>query len=388
MQFEWHLPTRIVFGAGRFQSTHKLVRGLGKRAFIMTSKSFGRGGARAAILDELLAQLQKIGVETRVFGEVEPNPRTTTVDRAAAELREFNPRYVIALGGGSVMDAAKGVALLGVNDGGVYQYAYRGVGQSMKPFNHALPVVCIPTIAATSSETDFYAVVTNWDEHKKVTLFGEPLRPTLSIIDPELTYSVPAAQTVDGAFDMITHVIESYLSTPVPAPVQDRMTEALIETVVTSLPRVLANPRDELGRSQLSWCGALALSGVLSGREGGWPIHALEHGVSAWNDVAHGRGLAMLLPRVMAFDASAIAEKVAHFNKRIFGTPSQQEGLNKFMRDVGAWTNFEQPELIDKIVDHALEMKGVWKRGEEPYLDNCRRLYREDLIKVMKDCLG
>lgn len=387
MQFEWVLPTRIVFGAGRFGSTHKLVRGFGKRAFIVTSKSFA-SGARKPVLDELLAQLKRTGVEAQVFSDVEPNPRVATVDRAGDQLRAFNPRYVIALGGGSVMDTAKCLALLGANDGGIYQYAYRGVGQSMKPFNHALPVVCIPTVAATSSETDFYAVVTNWDEHKKVTLFGDALRPALSIIDPELTYSVPPAQTVDGAFDMITHVIESYLSTPEPAPIQDRMTEAMIETIVTSLPRVLENPRDELGRSQLSWCGALALSGVLSGRGGGWPIHALEHGVSAWNDMAHGRGLAMLLPRIMAFDTPAIADKVAHFNKRIFGAATQEAGLNKYMRDVGAWTNFSEPALIDKIVDHALEMKGVWKRGEEPYLENCRVMYRKDLIDVMNHCLS
>src|SRR5690348_953170 len=142
MQFEWSLPTRIIFGPGRFHSTHKFVRGLGKRAFVVTSRSYLNGGTRHAVLADLLSQLSSIGVETQIFGEIEPNPRTTTVDRAAALLREFRPRYVIALGGGSVMDAAKCLALLGVNDGGVYQYAYRGVGQSMTPFNHALPLVC------------------------------------------------------------------------------------------------------------------------------------------------------------------------------------------------------------------------------------------------------
>lgn len=386
--FEWTFPTRVVFGLGRFKSTHRFVRGLGKRVFIVTSKSFLSGGARAAVLDELLAQLRKIGVEWQVFGDIEPNPRVTTVDRAAGVMREFRPRYVIALGGGSVMDAAKCLALLGENEGGIYQYAFRGLGQERTPFNNALPIVCIPTIAATSSETDFYAVVTNWETHKKVTVFGDSLKPTLAIIDPELTYSVPPAQSVEGGIDMITHVIESYLSTPAPAPIQDRMTEAIIETVVMALPRVLADARDELGRSQLSWCGALALSGVLSGRDGGWPVHALEHGLSAWNDMAHGRGLAMILPRVMKFDEPVIGEKLAHFNKKIFGVSSLEDGFFKFMRDVGAWTNLDDATLIEPIVDHALEMKGVWKRGDEPYIDNCRRMSRADLVQVMKDCLG
>jgi len=398
MQFEWQLPTRVVFGAGRFQSAHKYVRGLGKRAYIITSASFANSGARASVLESLLAQLSSIQVETKVFSEIEPNPRTTTIDRAALDVRAFRPRFVIALGGGSVMDAAKCLAMLAVNDGDIYEYAYRGLGKSaMKPFNHALPIVCIPTIAATSSETDLYAVVTNWDEHKKVTIFNEALIPTLSIIDPELTYSVPAAQTVHGAFDMITHVMESYLSSPKPAPLQDRMTEAFIETVVEALPRVLTNPRDELGRSQLSWCASLALSGVLSGRNGGWPVHALEHGISAYTDGSHGLGLALLLPRVMAYDAPAISEKLIHFNKKIFGVSEStdpikalDQGLVRFMKDVGAWVSLadvvKDDSVVDKAVDHAFEMKAIWKRGDEPYLDNCRRIYRKDAIEILDAC--
>lgn len=394
MKFEWSLPTRIVFGAGRFGSTHKFVRGLGKKAFIVTSPSFGTGGARAAVLGELLAQLRKIGVETLVFSEIEPNPRTTTIDRAAARLREFNPRYVLGLGGGSVMDSAKCLALLGANAGGIYEYSYRGPGRPMTPFNHALPIVCIPTVAATSSETDFYAVVTNEAEKRKTTVFGEPLQPTLSIIDPELTYTVPARQTIDGAFDIITHVMETYLSTEEPAPFQDRLTEAVVETVVTSLPRVLENPRDELGRSQLSWCAAFALSGALSGRQGGWPIHTLEAGVNAFIDNAHGRGLAMILPQMMRFDSDRIGDKINDFNRRIFGKPSLDDGLVPYMKRVGAWTSLDEllPKgadaraIIEKSVDAALEVKAVWKRGEEPYIENIRPISRQDAIDILTSC--
>src|SRR5262249_42944672 len=155
------------------------------------------------------------------------------------------------------------------------------------------------------------------------------------------------------------------------------LTEAVVETVVKYLPRALANPRDATARSQLSWCGALALSGMLSGREGGWPVHALEHGLSAWNDIAHGRGLSLLLPRLMAYDARAIPEKIAHFNKRVFGADSLESGLIPYMKDVGAWwTISRDTSLFERVVDHALEIKGIWKRGEEPYLDNCRILKR------------
>lgn len=394
MNFELSIPTRIVFGAGRFATIHRHVRGLGKRAFIVTSPSFLAGGARAAVLDALIAQLKKIGVETQVFGAVEPNPRTTTINRAAQEARNFHPRYVLALGGGSAMDAAKCIALLAVNDGEIWDYAYKGPGHQMRSFNHALPIVCVPTIAATSSETSLYAVVTNEAEHRKTSIFGQALIPTLSIIDPELTYSVPAHQTIYGAFDMITHVMESYLSSTTPTPLQDRLTEALVETVITQLPRVLANPKDALGRSSLSWCGALALSGIMSGRSGAWPIHALEHGLSALTDVAHGRGLALLLPRIMKFDETVIGDKIKDFNRRIFGADSLDAGLVKFMKDVGAWTTLAEiapngadlDALIDGTVEHALSVSGIWKQGQEPYLDNIRPLTRADARAVLFSC--
>lgn len=391
--FEWEFPTHVVFGAGRFESAYKYLRGFGKRAFVVTSRSFLPGGSRAAVLDALLAQLKKIGVETQVFGEIEPNPRTTTIDRAASLAREFRPRYVLALGGGSVMDSAKCVALLAVNDGTIFSYAYQGPSRPMQPFNHALPVVCIPTVAASGSETSLYAVVTDWSARRKTEIFNDAIRPALSIIDPVLTYTVGAAQTVDGAFDIITHVMESYLSTPVPAPLQDRLTEAFVETVVTHLPRVLENPHDEFGRSQLSQCSALALSGVFLGRDGGWPVHSLEHGLSAHADVPHGRGLALLLPRIMAFDETVIPEKIASFNRKIFNAPTLDSGLVAFMKRVGAWHTLGElvppgtdlRELIEKTVDHAMEVRAVWKKGEEPYLDNIRPLSRTDAIGVL-DC--
>jgi alcohol dehydrogenase YqhD (iron-dependent ADH family) len=143
------------------------------------------------------------------------------------------------------------------------------------------------------------------------------------------------------------------------------------------------------------------LSGILAGRDGGWPLHALEHGLSAWTDASHGRGLAMLLPRVMAFDAQVIPEKILGFNQRVFGVPSTisdpwnalEQGLVRFMKEVDAWTDLEDvaagmplEELSMKIIDHALETSAVLKRGEEPYLENCRRIDRASGLAILKAC--
>ncbi|HRK03233.1 MAG TPA: iron-containing alcohol dehydrogenase, partial [Oligoflexia bacterium] len=291
-------------------------------------------------------------------------------------------------------------ALLVENEGSIWEYSYRGPGQEMRHFNFATPVVAIPTVAATSSETDLYAVVTNADLNRKVAVFGESLIPKLAIIDPELTYTVGPEQTVDGAFDVINHVMESYLSTEKSAHFQDRLTEAVVETVVWALPRALEDPKNQEARSNLSWCAALALSGVFSGRDGGWPIHALEHGLSAYTDVAHGRGLSCLLPRIMKFDAETIGPKIEHFNKKIFGTASLKDGLETYMKRVGAWVTLDEiaadhafngkkiavPALIEKTIEHAFEVKPLLKRGEEPYLDNVRKIYKQDARTILEWC--
>lgn len=403
--FEWTLPTRIVFGAGRFREAAKRARGFGKRAFVVTSRSYLPGGARAAVLDDLLAQFKRTGVECAIFGDIEPNPRANTIDRGATRLRAANPRFVVALGGGSVMDAGKCLAMLAVNEGRIYDYAYTGPGRPRARFNHALPLVCIPTVAATSSETDHYAVVTEPAVRRKVTVFGNALQPALSLIDPELTFTVPARQTVDGAFDIITHVMETYLSSQARAPFQDRLTEAVVETVTRALPRALARPDDLDARSELSWCAAFALSGSLSGRDGSFPVHALEHGLSAWTDLAHGRGLAMLLPRKMAFDSDAIPEKTIEFNRRIFGVTGAssaiealRRGLVVYMKDVGAWTRISEipldpalgvnskADLIEKTIAHAMEVDAVLKHGQAPFLENIRPIRPHDARAILDAC--
>lgn len=393
--FEWSLPTRVVFGVGQFSRISKLMRGFGKQVFIVTSRSFLSGGARAAILNDLLAQLQSIHVETQVFGEVEANPRTQTIDKAAQLARQFKPRFILALGGGSVMDAAKAVALLCANEGIIYDYAYKGPGKDRKLFNHALPIVCVPTVAATSSETNFFSVVTEWEKKRKVTVFGGPLQPALSVIDPQLTFSVPPAQTVDGAFDMITHVMETYLSSPRESFFQDRLTEALVESVAHALPKALEIPSDAVARSTLSWCAAFALSGAFSGRNGGWPIHALEHGLSAYTDMAHGRGLALLLPRVIEFDrqVDSVAQKLEAFERKVF--EKHGGSLVAFMKTVGAYTTLKQElsattdwnTLIQNTVDHAFETKAVLVRGEAPFLDNIRPVLAQDARAILEACL-
>ncbi len=396
--FEWSLPTKIHFGLGEFKKIKKILKGFGRKTLIITSSSYAQNGSRNSVLKQLIEQLNNINVESKIFHEIEPNPRTTTIDAAALTARQFGAKYIIALGGGSVMDAAKCVSLLSVNDGTCIEYAYKGSGKDRKKFNHALPLVCIPTIAATSSETDSYAVVTDPITTRKIVVFGDSLQPSISIIDPELTFTVPAKQTIDGAFDILTHVLETYVSSKEFSPIQDRITESIAKTVIEMLPKALENPQDPISRSNLSWCASLALCGIMNGREGSFPIHALEHGISAYTDVSHGRGLSLLLPHKLAFDSKVIPNKIIQLNNLLFNTKETDpikalnNGLVEYMKKVGAYTtwkdlptNLNHELLISKTIEHAMEVDAILEKNNEPYLENIRDIYSND-AKAILNC--
>lgn len=392
--FEWSLPTRLVFGAGAFATVGSRVKGLGKKCYILTSLSFGEG-ARRHLLQGLLEQLHHQEIETLVFDRIEPNPRTSTIDEVAQRVRQYRPRYVIGFGGGSVMDAAKCVALLAVNPGSIEDYLYKGPGKKRMKFNHALPIVCIPTVAATGSEANIHAVVTNWDKHRKTSVFGQALLPALSIIDPLLTHTLNASQTIDSAFDIITHVLESYWTTPIDTPLQDGFSEAIVKTVCESLKNILEGSNLDHARMQMSWSSTLALSGVLSGRDGCWPIHAIEHGISAYSDVSHGRGLAILLPRMIQWNAQWIGNKVKKFNERLFNSSNTKDGLWAFMKKVGANFYLEDycpagislEKFFENIIEHTLEVSGVYHKVlPEPFLANVSPLSAQDIRFLLGEC--
>jgi alcohol dehydrogenase YqhD (iron-dependent ADH family) len=393
--FEYSVPTRIVYGPGQVSRLGALLRGFGKSAFVITSRSFGEGQPRAHVLAGILDQLRKLGVETSVFDQVSSNPTSTAIDEAAAKARLGSFRYILAVGGGSVMDAAKMVAMLCKNPGNAFDYAYKGPGTQRASFQTALPIVCVPTHAATGSEANFFSVLTEPQLKRKVTAFGAALMPSMALLDPALTVTVPREQTIDGAFDMITHVMESYLSSPGESPFQDEMTEGFVRSVCGALDRVLENPADLASRGVLSWAACFALSGAFSGRTGPWPIHAIEHGITAFAPrVSHGRGLAILLPRVMAFNAARKTEcmkKAQQFEQRVFG---KEGGLEIYMRSVGAWshlkdygvTSDELPSFIEQVLDHAMETKGVWVRGQDPFIDNIVPIDRAEGRALLRSC--
>jgi len=393
LPFDFKLPTRIYFGAGRINEIGELLKPVGKKALIVTGKSSMK---RLGVLDKAVELLKKANIDSVVFEGIEPNPRHSTCDKAAGIARDSGCDFVIGLGGGSSMDAAKGIAVTAKTGFSVWEYVYRGPDFTQRKVEEALPIVCIPTIAATGSEADSGGVISNWETHEKTGIFGQPLFPTVSIVDPELTITCPEEYTIDGGVDIIAHVIETYFTGTSEAYLQDRFSESVIKTVIRYLPRAVKDGADIEARSHLSWCSTLALSGLInSGRGGGFPLHALEHAVSAHYDISHGRGLALLLPALMDFTEPARPEKFIEMGKNIFGFHYDEEdirqsaragidGMKGWLATIGRLLTFTELGIDDsKFETMADDLERLYMR-DKGHLVNPRPIDRAGALEIFR----
>lgn len=393
LPFDFKLPTRIYFGSGRINEIGELLKPVGKKALIVTGKSSMK---KLGVMDKAVELLKKAGVDSVVFEGIEPNPRHSTCDKAAGVARDRGCDFVIGLGGGSSMDAAKGIAVTAKTGFSVWEYVYRGPDFTQRKVEEALPIVCIPTIAATGSEADSGGVISNWETHEKTGIFGTPLFPTVSIVDPELTITCPEEYTLDGGVDIIAHVIETYFTGTSEAYLQDRFSESVIKTVIRYLPRAVKDGADIEARSHLSWCSTVALSGLInSGRGGGFPLHALEHAVSAHYDISHGRGLALLLPALMDFTEPARPEKFIEMGKNIFGFHYDEEdirqsaragidGMKGWLATIGRLLTFTELGIDDsKFETMAEDLQRLYMR-DKGHLVNPRPIDKAGALEIFK----
>ncbi len=320
LNFSLHTPTRIHFGQGEVDRAGEIIATIGKKALIVTGRSSTK---KTGVLDRVVNALQHAGVETTIFAEIEPNPRAQTIDRAGLIAREQGCDVIVGLGGGSPMDAAKAIATVAVSKRPIANYlrgTESGLWRELLPIKEALPIVTIPTLAATGSEANSGAVITDWETKVKAGIGGPALFPKAAILDPELTYTVPANYTADGAVDMFTHLYEGYMTGDEHAYVQDEITEALMRSTIRFAKPALDNPKDYEARANLLWTSTLALVGITNtGRGGSYPAHAMEHTVSAYYDISHGRGLAILAP---AYFSHVILHdrphRLARLGRRVF----------------------------------------------------------------------
>lgn len=301
--FIFHNPTKLIFGKNQITLLADEIKNFGKKVLLV----YGGGSIKAnGLYDQVLNELKDF--EIFELSGVEPNPRVTTAQKGADMIKAHQIDFVLAVGGGSVIDCTKLIVAAAHYDG----CAWDIVTRKHIP-TQATPFGTILTLAATASEMNEGSVITNIETEQKIG-WGSPLVfPKFSILDPVYTYSVPRNQTVNGIVDMMSHICEQYFNEAENSDIHDAMMEGLLKQIMIYGKQALDNPTDYTARANLMMAGTIALNGQLSwGFDGDWASHGLEHAVSAVFDIAHAEGLAIVMPNWMKF---VMPNHIAKFKK-------------------------------------------------------------------------
>ncbi len=384
--FELYNPTKLVFGAGKVEKLGELVKPYGNRILLV----YGGGSIkRSGLYDEVLAQLNGIGATVRELSGIEPNPRLTTVNKGIAICREEKIEFILAVGGGSVIDAAKAIAAGALYDGDVWDFTvHKAVIQA------ALPLGTVLTLAATGSEMNGNAVISDWDKKLKRGLGSKLVYPKFSILDPKLTFTVPRDQTVNGIVDIMSHVFEQYFTHTADIPLQSRFAESVLLTVIENGEKALENGSDYEARANLLLAGTYALNGTLpSGIVTDWATHGIEHEVSAIYDIAHGAGLAIIFPNWMKYVYKENAARFVQYATRVWGVdPAGKtddeialagiEATRAYFTRIGAPATLGElgigSDQIDRMAEEATRFGPI---------GSFKKLGKDDVKAILESCL-
>lgn len=312
--FMFYVPTRIYFGKGQIFHLSELKNYGSKVLLVYGGGSIKRNG----IYDNAVRILKDAGVSVYELSGVEPNPKIETVRKGVSMCKAEGIDMVLAIGGGSTIDCAKVVAAGARYDGDAWDLVLDG-----SKIKAALPIFSVLTLSATGSEMDEFAVISDMTKNEKWGTAAEVLKPTMSVLDPTYTFSVSKKQTAAGTADMMSHTFENYFTKEKGADVQARFAEGLLKTMIKYGPIALAHPDDYDARANLMWAASHAINGlVAAGSQPAWCVHPMEHELSAFYDITHGQGLAILTPVWMEFvlkkDPST-AEYFAVYGRNVWG---------------------------------------------------------------------
>ncbi|MDQ8759279.1 iron-containing alcohol dehydrogenase [Streptococcus ruminantium] len=292
--FRLQIPTDIRFGRERLAELPEVLSAFGKRVLF----AYGGGSIKKSGLYDKITQLLNENDFTVVeLAGIEPNPRIESVRQGASLIRDNDLEVILAVGGGSVVDASKVMAAAVYYDGDAWDLV-----EDSSLIGKAIPIVDVLTLAATGTEMNRDAVISNMAINEKLDTSGWELIPRASFLDPSLTFTVSKWQTAAGAADMMSHLFEQYFNRTEGVDVQDSIAEGLLKTIIKHAPVAIQEPENYTARANLLWASTLALNGLVSkGRIDGWTCHPIEHELSAYYDITHGIGLAILTPRWMKF---------------------------------------------------------------------------------------
>nr|WP_304215932.1 iron-containing alcohol dehydrogenase [Fredinandcohnia onubensis] len=384
--FTYYNPTKLIFGKGQVQELKTEIPQYGKKVLLI----YGGGSIkRNGLYDQVIHQLNEIGAEVHEFSGVEPNPRLSTVKKGIEICRKEGIEFLLAVGGGSVIDCTKAIAVGVKYDGDVWDFMSRKAVAT-----DALPLGTVLTIAATGSEMNSGSVITNWETNEKYGWGSPAVFPKFSILDPVYTYSLPKDQTVYGMVDMMSHVFEHYFHHEPNTLTQDRWCESILKTVIETAPKLINDLENYDYRATIMLNGTLALNKMLNmGYSGDWATHNIEHAVSAVYDIPHGGGLAILFPNWMKHVLDENVDRFKQLAVRVFDVDPEGktdrevalEGIDKlreFWNSIGAPSRLADYDIGEENLELMADKTVVF--GE---FGRFKVLGKQDSLEILKASL-
>lgn len=347
--FSFYNPTRIHFGEGQIASLTKEIPA-GSRVLV----TYGGGSIfQNGVWEQVEAALGEVHVSR--FGGIEPNPQYDTLMRAVAQLKAERCDYILAVGGGSVIDGSKFIAMAACYEGDPLELL------TGKRATAALPLGCVLTLAATGSESNGGGVVSHAGLKAKLPFANPLLFPRFAILDPRTTFSLPPRQVANGVVDAFVHTIEQYLTYPADAPLQDRYAEGLLQTLIEEGPKALKTPEDYGVRANLMWCATQALNGLIGcGVPQDWATHLIGHELTALYGLDHAQTLAVILPALLAERREAKREKLLQYAERVWQLRDGDAearidaaiaATENFFRSLGVGTRLADYQLGEEVIE-------------------------------------
>ncbi|KWZ99173.1 putative NADH-dependent butanol dehydrogenase A [Anaerococcus hydrogenalis] len=388
LDFTYNIPTKIHFGKDALDFVGEEVKKFSDKVLI----TYGGGSIKKnGAYDKVINELKNSGVEIFELSGIEPNPRIDSVREGVKIIKENNIGAILAVGGGSTIDASKFMAAGACADFDPWEFISKG-----KPMSPAIPLLSILTMAATGSEMDCGGVITNPETKEKLSSGHPDTRPKVSFLNPEITYSVSEFQTACGSSDILSHIFETYFNVDDSMFMLDRIMESLMKTVIKYGPIAMKDPKNYEARANLMWASSWAINDFIAdSSKAAWTVHPIEHELSAFYDITHGLGLAILTPRWMEY---VLSEKTVHkfydlgvnvfdIDKNLEQMEVAKKAIEKvkefFYETLGLDSNLKDIDIDEKYFDQ-MSKKACGKNGK---INGFVELHPEDVKKIYQMCL-
>ena len=388
LDFTYDIPTKIHFGKNALDFVGEEVKKFSDKVLI----TYGGGSIKKnGIYDKVISELKNSGVEIFELSGIEPNPRIGSVREGVKIIKENNIGAILAVGGGSTIDASKFMAAGACVDFDPWEFISK-----KKPMSPAIPLLAVLTMAATGSEMDCGGVITNPETKEKLSSGHPDTRPKVSFLNPEITYSVNEFQTACGSSDILSHIFETYFNVDDSMFMLDRIMESLMKTVIKYGPIAMKEPENYEARANLMWASSWAINDfIANSSKASWTVHPIEHELSAFYDITHGLGLAILTPRWMEY---VLSEKTVHkfydlgvnvfdIDKNLDQMEVAKKAIEKvkefFFDTLGLDSNLKKIDIDEKYFDQ-MSKKACGKNGK---IKGFVELHPEDVKKIYQMCL-